>query len=75
MTPRELWSLYKSLLFDDPELGFRLDLSRAGLDAAAFDARADALRMALEAMAALERGAIVNPDEKRMVGHYWLRAP
>ena len=26
-------------------------------------------------MAELERGAIANPDEKRMVGHYWLRNP
>ena len=26
-------------------------------------------------MAALEAGAIANPDEKRMVGHYWLRNP
>src|SRR6476620_6696314 len=26
-------------------------------------------------MDALERGAIANPDENRMVGHYWLRAP
>jgi glucose-6-phosphate isomerase len=26
-------------------------------------------------MAKLEKGAIANPDEKRMVGHYWLRAP
>jgi glucose-6-phosphate isomerase len=26
-------------------------------------------------MDALEKGAIANPDEKRMVGHYWLRAP
>ena len=24
---------------------------------------------------ALEGGAIANPDENRMVGHYWLRAP
>lgn len=23
----------------------------------------------------LERGTIANPDEGRMVGHYWLRAP
>ena len=28
---------------------------------------------ALAAMAALEKGAIANPDEQRMVGHYWLR--
>jgi hypothetical protein len=26
-------------------------------------------------MAALEGGAIANPDENRMVGHYWLRDP
>jgi glucose-6-phosphate isomerase len=26
-------------------------------------------------MDALERGGVANPDEKRMVGHYWLRAP
>ena len=32
-------------------------------------------RAAFEAMAALERGSIANPDERRMVGHYWLRAP
>src|SRR5579859_3275345 len=25
------------------------------------------------AMDALEAGAIANPDENRMVGHYWLR--
>ena len=31
--------------------------------------------MAVEAMAALESGAIANPDEGRRVGHYWLRAP
>jgi glucose-6-phosphate isomerase len=33
------------------------------------------VQRAFEAMYALERGAIANPDEKRMVGHYWLRAP
>ena len=30
---------------------------------------------ALDAMAALEGGAIANADENRQVGHYWLRAP
>jgi glucose-6-phosphate isomerase len=34
-----------------------------------------AMRRAFEAMEALERGAIANPDERRQVGHYWLRAP
>jgi glucose-6-phosphate isomerase len=30
---------------------------------------------AAAAMQSLESGAIANPDENRMVGHYWLRAP
>lgn len=30
---------------------------------------------AFAAMAGLERGAEANPDEHRMVGHYWLRNP
>jgi len=33
------------------------------------------LQKAFAAMAALEKGAIANPDENRMVGHYWLRNP
>ena len=31
------------------------------------------MQKAFEAMDALEKGAIANPDENRMVGHYWLR--
>ena len=30
---------------------------------------------ALQAMQELESGAIANPDENRMVGHYWLKMP
>ena len=30
---------------------------------------------AFKAMAELENGSIANPDEQRMVGHYWLRNP
>ena len=33
------------------------------------------MQAAFAAMAALEAGAIANPDEQRRVGHYWLRAP
>ena len=75
MNPRELWERYKTLLFDDPGLGVRLDLSRAGLGDGALAEREAATQAALAAMEALEGGAIANPDEKRMVGHYWLRAP
>jgi len=75
MTARALWESYKALLLDEPVLGFRLDLSRMGLDEPAFAERGPALAEALAAMAALERGGLANPDEKRMAGHYWLRAP
>jgi len=51
---------------------FWVDLSRARLPA--LDGPLCArLSAALEAMRALEAGAIANPDERRMVGHYWLR--
>lgn len=33
------------------------------------------LRRALAGMKALEAGEMANPDEKRQVGHYWLRTP
>ena len=36
---------------------------------------APAMQRAYEAMDRLEAGQIANPDENRMVGHYWLRAP
>src|ERR1041385_575181 len=33
------------------------------------------IEKAFAAMRELEAGAIANPDERRMVGHYWLRNP
>jgi glucose-6-phosphate isomerase len=52
-----------------------LDISRMKFDDGFLDRMAPSLRLAFDAMGALERGAIANPDEKRMVGHYWLRTP
>jgi glucose-6-phosphate isomerase len=75
MTSRELWERYQAWSFEDAGLGLRLDLSRMGIDEPALAEREPLLQAAYEQMAALERGAIANPDEKRMVGHYWLRAP
>lgn len=40
-----------------------------------FDQMADRIAAAEESMRRLESGAIANPDENRMVGHYWLRNP
>lgn len=52
-----------------------IDFSLSGLERGHLDVLAPAFAKAMEAMAALEGGAIANPDEERMVGHYWLRAP
>lgn len=75
MEPRALWERYKKGLVDDPATGFRLDVSRMDLPEDLASKMAGAFGKAFDAMDALERGAIANPDEKRRVGHYWLRAP
>jgi glucose-6-phosphate isomerase len=75
MNSTKLWERYRAWLFDDPDLGFRLDVSRMELPPDYVDRMATPLAEAFDAMEALEGGAIANPDEQRMVGHYWLRAP
>jgi glucose-6-phosphate isomerase len=75
MDPRALWDRYRAWLYDDPATGVRLDVSRMDLPDDADVALAGAFSQAFDAMEALEKGAIANPDEGRMVGHYWLRAP
>jgi glucose-6-phosphate isomerase len=72
---KALWERTKAQYFANADLGFSIDISRMDLDEAFFAAHSDAANKALTSMAALEKGAIANPDEGRMVGHYWLRAP
>jgi glucose-6-phosphate isomerase len=57
------------------EPSVELDLADAGLNPDDLEAAAPQLRDAIAAMERLEGGAIANADEKRMVGHYWLRDP
>lgn len=73
--PPMTWDRFKSLYYTHPKLGLSLDVSRMPFpdDFPAF--MEPRLKQAFADMAALEGGAIANPDEKRMVGHYWLRAP
>jgi len=75
MDAGKLWDNYKAWLYDDPSSGVRVDVSRMDLAADHDRAFAPAFVKAFAAMAELEKGAIANPDEGRMVGHYWLRAP
>ena len=75
MSARTLWERYKDRLCDSPELAFRLDVSRMDLSDEFLAEMRPGMQAALESMEALEGGAIANPDEGRMVGHYWLRSP
>ncbi len=70
-----LWDRYRQNLCRCLSIGLDLDISRMNFDAAFFERMAGPVDAAFEAMRALETGAIANPDEGRMVGHYWLRAP
>jgi glucose-6-phosphate isomerase len=72
---RHLWERFCRYIVDLRELGYTLDISRVRFDDDDLTARTPALLRAMDAMEALEAGAIANPDENRMVGHYWLRAP
>ncbi len=59
-----------------PTLGLTLDFSGANVRLAGLeDQLGPKLRQAVTSMQLLESGGIANPDEKRMVGHYWLRNP
>jgi len=69
------WSQFSSYQTRVPSLGLTLDTSRMGCPPAALQALAPRFDQAFADMAQLEQGAIANPDEQRMVGHYWLRAP
>lgn len=70
---RESWERFQSCYTNFPTLGLTLDLSRTNLTKDFFQSMASPMQNAFAEMDALERGAIANPDEKRMVGHYWLR--
>ena len=75
MTSAELWNRYKKYLCRVDTVGLTLDISRMTFDEGFFAKMEPAIQKAFTAMDALEKGAIANPDENRMVGHYWLRAP
>ena len=71
----EWWKRFQKYYTEFPSLGLTVDLSRMNVDDAFFAAMAPRIQQAFANMAELEKGAIANPDEKRMVGHYWLRNP
>ncbi len=75
MTQLNLWQRYQDWLYFNNELNLYVDVSRMRFDDALVEALTPKFTKAFADMAALEQGAIANPDENRQVGHYWLRNP
>lgn len=71
--PHALWSRYVDWLYQHKELGLFLDVSRIGFTDEFLAEMEPRFQAAFRDMEALEKGSIANPDEGRMVGHYWLR--
>jgi glucose-6-phosphate isomerase len=69
------WPRFKKYFYQHRRLGIALDISRIPFPDGFLGAMEPRMQKAFADMAALEKGAVANPDEKRMVGHYWLRAP
>jgi glucose-6-phosphate isomerase len=75
LSKQALWERFQQRYVEYPTLGLSLDTSRMNYDDAFVASMEPRLKQAFAAMDDLEKGAIANPDEKRMVGHYWLRNP
>jgi glucose-6-phosphate isomerase len=73
--PVKLWERYVEWLYQHKELGLFVDVSRMGFTEEFLQEMDPRMQRAFAAMRDLEKGAIANPDESRMVGHYWLRNP
>jgi glucose-6-phosphate isomerase len=67
------WQRFRKFLVFDPKTNFSIDISRINFPDSFLASLEPKLQTAYSQMQALVSGAIANPDEKRMVGHYWLR--
>lgn len=72
-TPTAQWQRFNQYYLEFPTLGLALDLSRMEFPETFFPSMVPLVSKSMEAMVRLEKGEIANPDENRMVGHYWLR--
>src|SRR5690242_5268238 len=70
-----LYGRFREFFYQDDRLGVAVDVSRIRFADDFFASMEPRIQKAFAAMRELEAGAVANPDEKRRVGHYWLRAP
>jgi len=67
------WSTFQQQFLRYTEPSISLDYSCMGASEEFLSEQAPLIERAIADMQALEAGGIANPDEGRMVGHYWLR--
>src|SRR5436189_4359695 len=75
MASSSLWQRFQQYLLCYRDLDFSLDISLMKFSEDFFEKMQPKMEKAFTAMRELEAGAIANPTENRMVGHYWLRNP
>ena len=75
MATQSLWQRFQQYYLRYDDLGFSIDISRMRFPEGFFERMQPQVKKAFAAMRDLEAGGIANPDENRMVGHYWLRNP
>src|SRR6266850_7187955 len=70
-----LWQRFQKYLLRYTDIGFTIDISRMRFADDFLQSMGARAQRAFSEMRQLEAGAIANVDERRMVGHYWLRNP
>jgi glucose-6-phosphate isomerase len=73
MASTSLWPRFQKYFLAYHDLDFSIDISRMRFADDFLVTMQARFEKAFAAMLELEAGAIANPDEQRMVGHYWLR--
>lgn len=69
------WGRFKAYLFQSHNPDLQLDISRMHFTENDLYQMEPGIQKAFQQILELEAGALANPDENQMVGHYWLRAP
>ena len=70
-----LWQRFQKYFLRYNDIGFTIDISRMRFPDDFLQSMGLRAQRAFSEMRQLESGAIANADERRMVGHYWLRNP
>src|SRR4029078_2423277 len=73
MASTSLWPRFQQYFLYYQDLDISLDISRIRFSDGFFEKMQSRIDHAFSSMRELESSAIANPDENRMVGHYWLR--